>query len=63
MHIEFLDDSKKPSACLNCGKCTNICPQKIDIPNVMKDLCERLDKLPSWKEICIEREAAANKNK
>ena len=63
MHIEFLDDSKKPSACLSCGKCTKICPQKIDIPNVMKDLCDRLDKLPSWKEICIEREAAANQNK
>ena len=61
MHIEFMEENKKPSACISCGKCTRICPQNIDIPAAMKDLTERIKKLPSWKEICKEREAAAKK--
>ena len=61
MHIEFMDENKKPSACISCGKCTRICPQNIDVPTALKDLTERINKLPSWKEICREREAAASK--
>ena len=61
MHIEFMEENKKPSACISCGKCTRICPQNIDIPTALKDLTERINKLPSWKEICREREAAASK--
>ena len=61
MHIEFMDENKKPSACISCGKCTRICPQNIDIPTALKDLTERINKLPSWKEICRERELAASK--
>ena len=61
MHIEFMEENKKPSACIGCGKCTRICPQNIDIPTALKDLTERINKLPSWKEICREREAAASK--
>lgn len=61
MHIEFMEENKKPSACIGCGKCTRICPQNIDIPTVLKDLTERIQKLPSWKEICRERELAASK--
>ncbi len=61
MHIEFMEENKKPSACISCGKCTRICPQNIDVPTALKDLTERIKKLPSWKEICQEREAAANK--
>lgn len=63
MRIEFLDESKKPSACIGCGKCSRICPQNIDIPAALKDLSERLSKLPSWEEICRQREAAANAGK
>lgn len=63
MRIEFMDENKKPSACINCGKCVAICPQNIDIPTAMKDLTEQLSKLPSWVEICRQREAAAAKNK
>lgn len=62
MRIEFMDESKKPSACIGCGKCTKICPQNIDIPTAMKDLAEKLRKLPSWAEICRQREAAAAKH-
>lgn len=61
MRIEFMDETKKPSACIGCGKCTQICPQNIDIPGAMKDFKERLSKLPSWAEICRQREAAAKK--
>jgi len=61
MHIEFMDEAKKPSACIACGKCTHICPQNIDIPAALKDLCNIIRKLPSWTDICRQREAAANK--
>ncbi len=61
MRIEFMDESKKPSACIGCGKCTQICPQNINIPAAMKDMTEKLSKLPSWAEICKQREAAAKK--
>lgn len=62
MRIEFLEEDKKPSACIGCGKCTQICPQKIDIPSAMKDLTEKLKGLPSWAEICRQREAAAKES-
>jgi len=63
MRIEFMEENKKPSACISCGKCSGICPQNIDIPAAMKDLTERLSKLPSWAEICRQREEAATKIK
>lgn len=63
MQIEFMDEQKKPSACIGCGKCSRICPQNIDIPAALKDLTEELKKLPSWAEICRQREAAANKSR
>lgn len=63
MRIEFLPEDKKPTTCIACGKCARICPQNIDIPGVMKDLSERLSKLPSWAEICRQREEAAKAGK
>ena len=61
MHIEFMEESQKPSACIACGKCTRICPQNIDIPGALKDLTDKISKLPTWTDICRQREAAANK--
>lgn len=61
MRIEFMDESKKPSACIGCGSCMSICPQNIDIPSALKDFSDRLSKLPSWADICRQREAAASK--
>lgn len=63
MRIEFMPEDKQPSACIACGKCARICPQNINIPEVMKDLSERIRKLPSWTEICRQREAAAKAGK
>jgi len=62
MNIEFMEENKKPSACIACGKCTRICPQNIDIPSALKDLTERISKLPTWTDICRQREEAAKKN-
>ena len=61
MRLEALPDEKRPSACIGCGKCARICPQNIDIPGAMKGLAEEVAKLPSWTEICRQREEAAKK--
>lgn len=59
MRLDALADDKKPSACIGCGKCTRICPQGINIPDAMRGLAGELAKLPSWAEICRQREEAA----
>lgn len=61
MRVEALPEEKRPSACIGCGKCAAICPQGIDIPQAMKDFSEALSKLPSWAEICRQREEVAKK--
>ena len=63
MGLEALAEEKKPSACIACGKCAQTCPQGIDIPGAMKDFAEKLSKLPSWAEICRQREESAKNNK
>lgn len=62
MLVEFLPEDKKPSACIGCGKCNRICPQGIDIPAVMRELSERLDKLPKWADISRDREEEQRRN-
>ncbi len=61
MRIEFLPDDKKPSACIGCGSCTQICPQNINIPQSLSDFAEALKAIPSWTEICRQREEAQKK--
>ena len=63
MRLEALPEDKRPSACIGCGKCAKICPQNIDIPRAMKGLAEAVAKLPSWTEICRQREEAAKKSR
>ena len=63
MRIEALPEDKRPSACINCGACASICPQNIDIPSVMATLAEEVAKLPSWEEMCRQRDEAARKLK
>ena len=65
MMIQALPEEKQPAACVACGKCTQICPQGIDIPAVMKELAERLESIPSWEAICLQRiqEQKDNANK
>ena len=37
-----LEDNKKPQACVGCGKCNPLCPQNIDIAEIMKEFCKLL---------------------
>ena len=61
--LQPLPEEKKPSACISCGKCTKVCPQNIDIPAVMKELATRMEAMPSWVEICRQREADQKNSK
>ncbi len=63
MRIEFMDEDKKPYNCIGCGACSSICPQNIDIPNTLSELSKMMEKLPSWAQICKEREEEAKKFK
>lgn len=63
MQLDALPKDKKPSACLACGACAKMCPQSIDIPAAMKNLAECVAKMPSWAEMCRQREEAAKKSK
>lgn len=58
MRLDALPEDKKPAACVGCGKCARICPQGIGIPTALKELAEQLETMPSWAEICRQREAA-----
>ena len=61
MQFDALPEEKKPSACIACGACASICPQKIDIPAAMADFAKLLEKAPSWAELCRQREEAAKR--
>ena len=61
MRVDALPEDKRPAACVGCGQCTRACPQNIDIPTVLRDLDEELKKIPSWAEICRQREEAARR--
>ena len=62
MVVQALPEEKKPSACLACGKCTQVCPQGIDIPAVMQELSQRMESIPSWDAICLQRIEEQKKN-
>ena len=59
MRSEALPEDKRPAACIGCGKCARVCPQNIPVPEVMQKCAEELSKLPSWAEICRQRDEAA----
>lgn len=61
MRVEALPPEKRPDACIECGACSAMCPQSIDIPRAMREFSEALAKLPSWAEICRQRDEAARK--
>ena len=37
-----LGDDQKPGACIGCGACAAVCPQRIDIPGAMADFAGRM---------------------
>jgi predicted aldo/keto reductase-like oxidoreductase len=42
MALSALADDKKPSACIACRSCEEVCPQQIKISEVMSDFAGRL---------------------
>jgi len=61
MWLDTVDENSLPSACIGCGACAAICPQKIDIPFIMKDMVRIIETIPSWKDISRQREEAAKR--
>lgn len=61
MSLDAVDEDHQPSACIKCGKCKSICPQKIDIPDALEKLSDMLSKMPSWADICRQRDEDAKK--
>ena len=55
----IMDEDKKASACIGCGQCETVCPQKIRVPEEMQKLAALMETQKTWEEICIERAAAA----
>lgn len=63
MRVEFLPEEKKPHNCIGCGACSAVCPQKIEIPKALGELCETLKQIPSWAEISRQREEIAKNSR
>ena len=42
MAMMSLPEDKKPSACIGCRSCEQVCPQQIEISEAMKDFCGKL---------------------
>ena len=40
MALEALSEDRLPSACIRCGFCAKVCPQKIDIPGTLEKFTE-----------------------
>jgi ferredoxin len=36
VHLAAFPEDKWPGSCIGCGECANVCPQRIDIPEIMK---------------------------
>ncbi|MCR4669150.1 MAG: aldo/keto reductase [Clostridia bacterium] len=63
MQMDGTPEEKWPDKCIGCGACASVCPQHIDIPEVLSEFTEMLRNGPSWREICRQREEAAEKLK
>ena len=42
MYVSTLPEDKRPDACVGCGSCAAVCPQRIDIPGTLADFAARL---------------------
>ena len=42
MALAAVPQDRQPSSCIGCGKCAEVCPQRIDIPGIMRDFTEKL---------------------
>jgi len=62
MRVEALEEGKKPHDCISCGHCMRMCPQNINVPGALRELTEKLASIPSWTQVCIEREEARKRS-
>jgi len=58
MRYEALEEGKRPGDCIECGACIPKCPQKINIPEILKELEAGCQSMPRWTDICKVREKA-----
>ena len=63
MQMDAVPEGHRAKDCIACGACVKMCPQGIDIPGVLKELADALEKMPSWADLCRQREEAAKKLK
>lgn len=64
MQLDALPKEKWPEACIGCGACAAVCPQKlIAIPDQLAAFAAELDKVPSWADVCKERAEAERREK
>ncbi|MBR3766686.1 MAG: aldo/keto reductase [Clostridia bacterium] len=42
MRLKSIPEEHRPSACISCGKCKELCPQSIDIPKIMEDFTQKI---------------------
>jgi len=40
--LSAVAEDKQPSTCISCGKCVELCPQKIAVPDVFAEFVEKL---------------------
>ncbi len=58
MRLQSLPEEKCPAACIGCGHCTSICPQKIDVPGALRELAAMMPTLLDWEKESKRREIA-----
>lgn len=59
--LSSVPEDRMPSACIGCGQCRAVCPQGIDVPELMVKMSEKFAALPSWEKVCLQREEDAKK--
>lgn len=55
MRLDVFPEDKQPNACISCGLCAENCPQKIKVSEEISKLNEILNSMPTWAQVCEER--------
>ncbi len=62
IRIDALPEDKQSTACIGCGLCAQNCPQKIDVPTELSNLSDILASMPTWAQVCEERNRKMKEN-